>query len=108
LETRDGARDPGQLAPHPVLPRYYARPEERSAFAWAHTLLRFYLGKVMSMLSRTPARHGDTPLLLRYFWDTIEACAPPARVLDALGRAGFAHARRHVEVGVFSEYTARR
>jgi demethylmenaquinone methyltransferase / 2-methoxy-6-polyprenyl-1,4-benzoquinol methylase len=76
--------------------------------AWARTLLRFYLRKVVPVLSRTLARYDDTPLLLRYFWDTIEACAPPAQVLDALSRAGFARARRHVEVGVFSEYTAQR
>jgi len=76
--------------------------------AWARALLRFYLGKVVPVLSRTVARYEDTPLLLRYFWDTIEACAAPAQVLDALERAGFTGARRHVEVGVFSEYTARR
>jgi demethylmenaquinone methyltransferase / 2-methoxy-6-polyprenyl-1,4-benzoquinol methylase len=76
--------------------------------AWARRLLKFYLGKVVPLLSGTLARHDDTPLLLRYFWDTIDACASPAQVLDALGSAGFARVRRHVEVGVFSEYTARR
>jgi demethylmenaquinone methyltransferase/2-methoxy-6-polyprenyl-1,4-benzoquinol methylase len=76
--------------------------------AWARRLLKFYLSKVVPMLSRTLARHDDTPLLLRYFWDTIEACAPPAQVSEALVRAGFTSVRRHVEVHVFSEYTAKR
>jgi demethylmenaquinone methyltransferase/2-methoxy-6-polyprenyl-1,4-benzoquinol methylase len=76
--------------------------------AWARRLLKFYLGGVVPVLSRTLARHDDTPLLMRYFWDTIEACAPPAQVSEALGRAGFTAVRRHVEVQVFSEYTARR
>jgi len=76
--------------------------------AWARRLLKFYLGKMVPMLSRVLARHDETSLLLRYFWDTIEACAPPAQVSEALGRAGFTAMRRHVEVQVFSEYTARR
>jgi demethylmenaquinone methyltransferase / 2-methoxy-6-polyprenyl-1,4-benzoquinol methylase len=76
--------------------------------AWAQRLLKFYLGGIVPVLSRTLARHDDTPVLLRYFWDTIEACAPPAQVLEALGRAGFTAVRRHVEVHVFSEYTAQR
>ena len=75
--------------------------------AWARSLVKFYLGRIVPLLSRALARYDDTPLLLRYFWDTIEACASPAQVLDALKRAGFAGVRRHVEVGVFSEYTAR-
>ena len=75
---------------------------------WARRLLKFYLGGVVPVLSRTLARHDDTPLLLRYFWDTIEACAPPALVSEALERAGFTAVHRHVEVHVFSEYTARR
>ncbi len=76
--------------------------------AWARRLLKFYLGGVVPVLSRSLASHDDTPLLLRYFWDTIEACAPPAQVSEALERAGFTAVRRHVEVYVFSEYTARR
>ena len=76
--------------------------------AWARPLLKFYLSKVVPALSRTLSRHDDTPLLLHYFWDTIQACAPPAQVSEALGSAGFTAVHRHVEVYVFSEYTARR
>lgn len=76
--------------------------------AWARRLLKLYLGRVVPVLARALAQHEETPLLLRYFWDTIEACAPPAQVSEALGRAGFTAVRRHVEVHVFSEYTARR
>jgi demethylmenaquinone methyltransferase/2-methoxy-6-polyprenyl-1,4-benzoquinol methylase len=43
---------------------------------------------------------------MRYYWDTIEACASPARVLATLAHAGFVDAARHVELGVFSEYRA--
>jgi demethylmenaquinone methyltransferase / 2-methoxy-6-polyprenyl-1,4-benzoquinol methylase len=56
------------------------------------------------MLSRLVARHRDTPKLYRYYWDTIEACAPPEQILAALASAGFGNARRHVELGIFSEF----
>ena len=76
--------------------------------AWARQLLKLYLGYVVPLVSRAVARHADTPVLFSYFWDTIEACVPPAQVLEALELAGLSAARRHVQGGIFSEYTARR
>jgi demethylmenaquinone methyltransferase/2-methoxy-6-polyprenyl-1,4-benzoquinol methylase len=76
--------------------------------AWGRRLFKFFMRGAVPFLSRALARHADTPLLFRYFWDTIEACAPPPQVLGALELAGFTGARRHVEARVFSEYTARR
>jgi demethylmenaquinone methyltransferase/2-methoxy-6-polyprenyl-1,4-benzoquinol methylase len=46
--------------------------------------------------------------LWRYFWDSIEACMPPAQVLAALREAGFADVRRDVELGIFNAYVGRR
>jgi demethylmenaquinone methyltransferase/2-methoxy-6-polyprenyl-1,4-benzoquinol methylase len=43
---------------------------------------------------------------MRYYWDTIEACAPPAIIVSALEAAGFVEVIRHVELGIFSEYRA--
>lgn len=80
------------------------RPER----AWSTYLLKLYLRGVVPTLSRVVARNPQTPRLFRYFWDTIEACVPPARVVQALEAAGFEGVRRHVEARVFSEYTARR
>ena len=70
----------------------------------ANTLLRGYMRGVVPLLSRTVARHRDTPLLYQYYWDTIEACAPPAQVLATLAAAGFSGTDRHVELGIFSEF----
>jgi demethylmenaquinone methyltransferase/2-methoxy-6-polyprenyl-1,4-benzoquinol methylase len=53
-------------------------------------------------VARDPTRRGCT----RYYWDTIEACAPPSRVLATLAAAGFAGAERFVQLGIFSEYRA--
>lgn len=50
-------------------------------------------------------RWRDTAHLWRYNWDTIDACIAPQ---DVLREAGFEQVQRHTELGVFSEYTARK
>jgi len=69
-------------------------------------LLKTYMRAVVPTLARLVARRRDTAELWRYYWDTIEACIAPEQVLGALRAAGFESAKRHVELGVFSEYTA--
>ncbi|MCS7101306.1 MAG: class I SAM-dependent methyltransferase [Burkholderiaceae bacterium] len=71
-------------------------------------LLRAYLGRVVPWLSALAGHSAEIPRLMRYYWDTIEACVPPATVLERLQRAGFAGVERHVEGGIFSEYRARK
>lgn len=70
--------------------------------------LKAYMRTVVPLLARLVQRHADTAELWRYYWDTIEACIPPARIVAALQQAGFVDVRRHVELGIFSEYTATR
>lgn len=69
-------------------------------------LLRAYMRGIVPVLSRLVARHPDTPKLMRYYYDTIEACVPPDVVLGALRQAGFSRVERHVEGGLLSEYRA--
>jgi demethylmenaquinone methyltransferase/2-methoxy-6-polyprenyl-1,4-benzoquinol methylase len=80
------------------------RPEGRLS----RMLLKMYLKGLVPWLARFAARNAETPLLWRYYWDTIEACVPPERVLSTLEYAGFVEAERHVELGIFSEYRARK
>jgi len=79
------------------------RPEGRVA----HALLKAYMRGVVPAVARMVARSRTTPMLWRYYWDTIEACVPPARVVQTLADAGLGHVERHVELGIFSEYRAR-
>ena len=67
--------------------------------------LKGYMRAVVPMAARLVTRSADTATLWRYYWDTIEACIPAERVLDAMRRAGFAQVGRHVELGLFYEYT---
>ncbi|WP_300449212.1 class I SAM-dependent methyltransferase [Accumulibacter sp.] len=80
----------------------------RPATRWGQRLLKSYMRGVVPALAWCVARHADTPRLMRYYWDTVEHCVPPERVICALERAGFADARRHVEAAIFSEYLAHR
>ena len=74
----------------------------------SRALTRFYFRRVVPLVTRVVAREESAVLLWRYFWDTMEACVPPETILTALERAGFAAPARHVELGLFSEYTGMR
>jgi demethylmenaquinone methyltransferase/2-methoxy-6-polyprenyl-1,4-benzoquinol methylase len=76
----------------------------RSRFGYA--ILRFHLGTVVPLLARLRSRNAEAEKLMHYYWDTIRSCVPPETILDALRAAGFTDAKRHVELGTFSEYTA--
>ena len=76
----------------------------KPAGALGSALLKTYMRGVVPLIARAVSRGVGTPELWRYFWDTIEACVPPQRVLDTLLDAGFTRVRRHAELGLFSEY----
>lgn len=67
-------------------------------------LLRAYLRTVVPVLAKLATRNGNTSLLWRYYWDTIEFCAPPEKVMGTLQNAGFTDVSHHRELGIFSEY----
>lgn len=71
-------------------------------------LLKAYLRGVVPALARVVGHTREVPQLMRYYWDTIEACVPPEEVQNALSRAGFAQVARHLELGLLSEYRARK
>ncbi|MET0333361.1 MAG: class I SAM-dependent methyltransferase [Rhizobacter sp.] len=78
-------------------------PESR----WGNMLLKAYMRGAVPLMARVVSKSPATPMRWRYYWDTIAGCIKPAQVLSALTAAGMNQASRHVEVGIFSEYTAR-
>ena len=70
--------------------------------------LRFFMTRVVPVVAGLRGRYGHARDLMRFYWDTIEACVPPAGVLGALERAGFEAPQRSVVLGMFSEYIGRR
>jgi demethylmenaquinone methyltransferase/2-methoxy-6-polyprenyl-1,4-benzoquinol methylase len=69
-------------------------------------LLKFYMRRMVPLMARVLAADPESPRLMRYYWDTIEACAPPPSILQSMRDAGFVAAHRYVELGIFSEYRA--
>jgi len=69
-------------------------------------LLKTYMRSVLPFLTRFVSRRKDTATIWRYHWDSIEACVPAEQVLATLSAAGLTQVRRHLELGVFSEYQA--
>jgi demethylmenaquinone methyltransferase/2-methoxy-6-polyprenyl-1,4-benzoquinol methylase len=70
-------------------------------------ILRAYLKWVVPFFTGVFTRNRDARLLMRYFWDTIQACVPPGRIQQALHDAGFVRVRRNLVLGLFSEYLGR-
>ncbi|MGH7388066.1 MAG: class I SAM-dependent methyltransferase [Candidatus Rokuibacteriota bacterium] len=69
-------------------------------------LIRSYFTRLLPLITALGAGRAQARLLMRYYWDTIETCVPPAAILDVLQRAGFTNVHRRVFGGLLSEYTA--
>jgi demethylmenaquinone methyltransferase/2-methoxy-6-polyprenyl-1,4-benzoquinol methylase len=68
-------------------------------------LFRLYFGRIYPRLTRLFTRSRDAEKMMMYFWETMDACVPPAAVVAALKDAGFVQAARQPLLGLFSEYT---
>lgn len=80
----------------------------RPAGRLASAILKGYMRGVVPAFAWVVSRSRETPRLMRYYWDTIEACVSPQEVAQALAHAGFTDVTRHVELGLLSEYRARK
>ena len=76
-------------------------PQSRLALA----ILGFYMGLIVPALITVLSRQRKVGRLMRYYWATTRDCVRPEVILEAIRQSGLAAAQRHVEVGVFSEYT---
>jgi demethylmenaquinone methyltransferase/2-methoxy-6-polyprenyl-1,4-benzoquinol methylase len=79
-------------------------PESRAARAF----LGAYMGGIVPAMATVIARDRKVGRMLAYYWATTRDCVRPQVILDALTGAGFSDVNRHVELGMFSEYGARR
>ena len=78
------------------------RPQNRVG-RW---LLKQYMRGVIPLLTRLVSRQRNTETIWRYYWDSIEACVPAEQIMATLSAAGLIQVRRHLELGMFSEYQA--
>ena len=69
-------------------------------------LLKTYMRGVIPLLTKFISKQKNTATIWRYFWDSIEACVPPEQVINTLNAAGLTEVKRHLSIGIFSEYQA--
>lgn len=67
---------------------------------------RIYFGKIYPALTQLFTRSRDARDMMRYYWETMDACVPPETVLEALRAVGFKDVNRIRMGGLFSEYSA--
>jgi demethylmenaquinone methyltransferase / 2-methoxy-6-polyprenyl-1,4-benzoquinol methylase len=67
---------------------------------------RVYFGRIYPALTQLFTRSRDARNMMRYYWETMDACVSPEVVLQALRAAGFNEVDRLRMGGLFSEYTA--
>jgi demethylmenaquinone methyltransferase/2-methoxy-6-polyprenyl-1,4-benzoquinol methylase len=65
---------------------------------------KWYLGRLLPRMTRLATRSDDAELMMRYYWETIASCVPPATILNAMRDAGFDEVHRTVYFGICSEY----
>lgn len=71
-------------------------------------LAKFYLKQLVPTLAFVICRDEQAREMMRYFCDSINACASREAILAALERAGFADCQNHSELGLFSAFTGRK
>ena len=66
---------------------------------------RLYFGRIYPWLTQLFTRSRDASDMMRYYWETMDTCVPPAAVMEAMRIAGLAEVKRNSALGLFSEYT---
>jgi len=74
----------------------------RPPAAALRTALRLYFTRVLPLLTREP----QARLLMQYYWETIDACVPPEKIMEVLARTGFTGIERKVWGTIQTEYVA--
>ena len=71
-----------------------------------HRLAQIYFRRLVPLATRIGTGSAGAQDMMKYYWDTIDQCVPPAAIVGALAAAGFIDPRRAVSGGIFSEYVA--
>lgn len=78
----------------------------RPSSALGYRIARAYLRQVVPLVTRLGTRSDGAELMMRYYWQTIDACVPPHAIEAALRRSGFQVAQRTTYFGIFNDYRA--
>jgi len=74
-----------------------------------HEVTKFVWSKVIPGLTYLTTRSRDAKELMDYYWDTIDQCVEPEKVVEAMLAGGLESARSKLVVpGAFCEYTGKK
>ncbi len=68
-------------------------------------LFRMYFGHIYPALTKVFTGSDKAKLMMRYFWETMDACVRPESILDELRGARFVEVERTRMAAIFSEYS---
>ena len=80
----------------------------RPRYGPAKFVVKIFMGWIVPAISAVVSLDGSGWRLMRYFWETVDRCVPPERVVEALEAAGFVEVARSVEFGILNVYTGRK
>jgi demethylmenaquinone methyltransferase/2-methoxy-6-polyprenyl-1,4-benzoquinol methylase len=80
----------------------------RPQSVFGRVCLRTYLRTLARVIGSVTSLAPRTPEVWSYYWETIDRCVPPHRVVESMRDAGFIEVQRAVSLRIFSEYTATR
>lgn len=80
------------------------KPQSKIAFA----LIRFYLWHFVPLIARLGSGSKNAQTMMKYWWDTIENCVPPQKIMQLITDCGFVQVQTNQSLGLFSEYTAKK
>jgi len=69
-------------------------------------LFRAYFGHLYPLLTLVFTRSRHARDMVQYYWETMDTCVEPARILDAMRSSGLKEVNRNTHLELFSEYTA--
>jgi len=70
-----------------------------------HAATKLFWAKIIPGLTLVFTRSPEAKELMDYYWDTVEKCVSPERIVEALAKADFEDARSNLIVpGAFIEY----
>jgi demethylmenaquinone methyltransferase/2-methoxy-6-polyprenyl-1,4-benzoquinol methylase len=78
----------------------------RPASAFAFALQELYMRRLVPLATRLLTGRRAPERMMRYYWATIEACTPPATILEGLEAASFREVRRTTAYLTLNDYLA--
>lgn len=74
----------------------------------AYHLFKLFLKRVVPAVTLVTSRNRDAKTLMSYYWETVEQCVPKQAIMQAMEQVGLINVSLHVDLGIFSEYTAQK